>query len=111
MPAKPPRNLPLCALSVSALSSPILCLQHSPLSPVFRTFFQVPYPATPLFATLTKTAGVCSNNSHSGTSSPRASPMATHHTPFYSSAFFSHSCALFCTFLHSPKTQPFSFQE
>ena len=35
--------------------------------PVFRTLFQVPYSATPLFATLTKTAGVCTNNSHSGT--------------------------------------------
>src|SRR5216684_9343964 len=36
-------------------------------SPIFRIFFQVPYPATPLFATLTKTAGVCTSNSHSGT--------------------------------------------
>src|ERR1700674_1087401 len=26
------------------------------------------------------------------------------------SPVFSHSCALFCTFLHSPKTQPFYFQ-
>src|SRR5437016_579849 len=26
-----------------------------------------------------------------------ASPEATHYTPLYSSAFFSHSCALFCT--------------
>src|SRR5713101_2127912 len=38
-----------------------------PLSPVFRTLFQVPYPVTSVFATLTKTAGVCTNNSHSGT--------------------------------------------
>src|SRR2546430_13310379 len=65
--------------------------------PVFRTHFQVPYPVSPLFATLTKTAGVCTNNFHSGTSSRRASPEATHYTPLYSSAFFSHSCALFCT--------------
>jgi hypothetical protein len=43
-------------------------LSHrSPLSPIFRTFFQVPYPATPLSAALTKTIGVCTNNSHSGT--------------------------------------------
>ncbi len=28
----------------------------------------------------------------------------------YSSSFFSHSCALFCSFLHFPKAQPFSFQ-
>src|SRR6266446_4311644 len=33
-------------------------------SSVFRTLFQVRYPATPLFVTLTKTAGVCTNNSH-----------------------------------------------
>src|SRR5882762_7990842 len=30
---------------------------HSTPTPIFRTLFQVPYPATPLFATLTKTAG------------------------------------------------------
>jgi hypothetical protein len=36
-------------------------------SPVFRIFFQVPYPLSPLPATLTKTAGVYINNSHSGT--------------------------------------------
>ncbi len=41
---------------------------------ILRTHFQVPYPATPLFATLTKTAGVCTNNSHSGTSSLQAQP-------------------------------------
>jgi hypothetical protein len=29
--------------------------------------FRLPYPATPLFATLTKTPGVYTNNSHSGT--------------------------------------------
>src|SRR5712664_2525739 len=57
----------LRVLSVSALSSLALSLNHSPLSPIFRIFFQVPYPATPLFATLAKTAGVCTNNSHSGT--------------------------------------------
>ena len=36
-------------------------------SAAFGTFFQVPYPVTPLLATLTKTARVCTNNSHSGT--------------------------------------------
>jgi hypothetical protein len=50
-------------------SSSALCLRASVAasSSIFRTLFQVPYPATPLFATLTKTAGVCTNNSHSGT--------------------------------------------
>jgi hypothetical protein len=35
-------------------------------SSIFRTLFQVPYPVSPLLATLAKTAGVCANNSHSG---------------------------------------------
>ena len=37
------------------------------LFPFSDTLFQVPYPATPLFATLTKTAGVCTDNSQNGT--------------------------------------------
>src|SRR5216684_7745943 len=51
----------------SFLLSSILPYIITSLLPVFRIFFQVPYPATLLFATLTKTAGVCTNNSHSGT--------------------------------------------
>src|SRR6266478_4872140 len=35
--------------------------------PIFRTLFQVPYPVSLLFATLTKTPGMCTNNSHPGT--------------------------------------------
>src|SRR5437899_6567519 len=37
------------------------------LPPIFRILFQVPYPATPLFATLTKTTGGVGYSSHSGT--------------------------------------------
>src|SRR6266478_2897529 len=59
------RTLCLCV----KLSDPFL--PTFPLSPIFRIFFQVPYPATPLFATLAKTAGVCTNNSHSGTHQSR----------------------------------------
>src|SRR5260370_10116853 len=33
----------------------------------FRTLFQVPYPVSPVFATLTKTPGVWGHSSHSGT--------------------------------------------
>jgi len=46
---------------------PILC--HPPVSvhPIFRRLFQVPYPVSPLFATLTKTAGVWGYSSHFGT--------------------------------------------
>ena len=55
----------------SSASPPLFHLLHQPLlplsSPIFRIFFQVRYPATPLFATLTKTGGVCTNNSHSET--------------------------------------------
>src|SRR5216683_5896950 len=35
--------------------------------PIFRTLFQVPYPATPLFAAHTKTPGVWGYSSHFGT--------------------------------------------
>src|SRR6266699_3412235 len=43
-------------------------------SSIFRTLFQVRYAVTPVFATLAKTAGVYTNNSHSGA---RHSPLAT----------------------------------
>src|SRR6266446_710760 len=39
---------------------------HVP-SPILRTLFQVPYAASPVFATLTKTAGVWGYSSHFGT--------------------------------------------
>jgi hypothetical protein len=34
--------------------------------PILRILFKVPYPVNPLFATLAKTPGVCTNNSHFG---------------------------------------------
>src|SRR5229473_189053 len=77
------------------------CTSLLPLSPIFRTFFHVPYPATPFFATLTKTAVVCTNNSHSGT--PRTaltfgrSDLQTFQRIWDLSPFFPHSCALFGT--------------
>src|SRR6266699_1422907 len=43
-------------------------------SSIFRTLFQVRYAVTPVFAALAKTAGVYTNNFHSGT---RHSPLAT----------------------------------
>jgi hypothetical protein len=56
------------AFSASLPLFHLLPLSHLlPSSPIFRIFFQVPYPATPLFATLTKTAGVYTNNSQNGT--------------------------------------------
>jgi len=96
----------------------------NPLSSIFRIFFQVPYPATPLFAALvrlldperfygTKTAGVCTQNSHSG--SPRLRPRGTRHSPpvtrhciqVLSSHTLAHSFALFCTL---QKLNPFLFK-
>src|SRR5216683_8067340 len=44
-----------------ALFNSSRCLRASVAAappPIFRTLFQVPYPAIPLFATLTKTPGV-----------------------------------------------------
>src|SRR6266446_5542640 len=49
---------------------PIFSLHPTLLRPVLRIHFQVPHPVSPVFATLTKTAGVCTNNSHSGSSRP-----------------------------------------
>ena len=70
------------AFSASLPLSHLLHLPHLlPSSPIFRIFFQVPYPATSLFATLTKTAGVCTNNSHSGTHRSRNLILATDFPP------------------------------
>ena len=61
-----------------------LFLTRLSISPIFRTLFQVPYPVTLLFATLTKTAGVSPNSSHNGTPlqlfgvSPRAGTFGDH---------------------------------
>jgi hypothetical protein len=93
-------------------------------SSILRTLFQVPYPVSPLLATLTKTAGVCTNNSHFGTllrfllrsslcarsNLPTFKPsnvVSTYPLSFHTLAY---SFALSCTFLHSRKTQPVSFQ-
>ena len=66
--------------------------------------FHFPYPVSPVFATLTKTAG-CVPTIPIVELAARQSPLQSD-----SSSFFSNSCALFCAFLHSPKTQPFYFQ-
>jgi len=80
-PSVSPRNL--CSLRVSALDSSsfpsFAVIRHSPLTPVslpfvfkrFRTL-SFSFPVSPLLATLTITAGVYPNNSHSGTHHPGA---------------------------------------
>jgi hypothetical protein len=50
---------------------------HIPRSPIFRSFFQVPYPPSPLFATLTKTRGVWGYSSHFGTARVRCCTSST----------------------------------
>jgi hypothetical protein len=77
---QPPRILNSLPLNLFADPHPLTALasifyknnrgpgpHRSPLSPIFRTHFQVPYPVSPAVATLTKTAGMCTNNSYSGT--------------------------------------------
>ena len=57
--------------------SPCLSVSVANPSSVLRILFHLPYPASPLLATLTKTAGVCTNNSQFRT---LCSPLATHHS-------------------------------
>ena len=52
-------------------SAPRPCVSVFAPSSILRTLFQVPYPATPLFPTLTKTAGVWGYSSHFGPSRPK----------------------------------------
>jgi hypothetical protein len=68
-----------------------------------------------LFATLTKTAGVCTNNSHSGTHRSRnylchRLPTVHRRTHVLSFHTLAHSFALFCTFLRLAESQLLYFQ-
>jgi hypothetical protein len=72
---------------------------HNRAASILRTLFQVPYPVSPVFATLTKTAGVCTNNSHSGSPECNRGELAAHHSRLYSTPCPTDSCALFCSFL------------
>src|SRR6266704_5979459 len=106
----------ICVLLVKARTK---VLKFSSLFSIACALFHFPYPLCPLLATLTKTAGCIPTipKLELLTSLPRAKPRGYSFTQSgvcegapYSSSFFSHSCALFCAFLHSPKTQPFYFQ-
>src|SRR2546427_4192951 len=71
---------------------------YPPVSPfpIFRTFFQVPYPASPLFAILTKTPGVWGYSSHFGTARavlPTGTPYIIQVLSFH---VLAQSFALFC---------------
>jgi|SRR6266850_491412 len=65
-------SCPLRNIFVTRLTSPRKCAFANLLFSLRYALFQVPHPATPLFATLTKTTGVYTNNSHSGTPHPYA---------------------------------------
>src|SRR5882762_4565414 len=91
-----------CPLPAIALS-PLVATLTDPLASVANKRLMI--RLSPLDATLTRNRG--SGLPHSGT---RHSSLATHHSPLQSSSLLSHSCALFCTFLHWRKTQPVSFQ-
>src|SRR5438552_7359234 len=70
---------PSVSLSLRLFQLPSYKQDEQP-APILRTLFQVPYPVTPLLATLAKTAGAGTNNSHSG-STPRCTrdwPLSTH---------------------------------
>src|SRR2546422_6630521 len=65
-------------------------------SPIFRTFFQLRHPASPLFAILTKTPGVWGYSSHFGTAQavlPTGTPYIIQVLSFH---VLAHSFALFC---------------
>ena len=94
--------------------SPRLCASAAAPSPILRTHFQVPYPASPLFATLTKTAGVCTNNSRFGAplsppfqkshgllATSRIPPVTNHESPVTS-----HGLLLHCSTHGSPTPRP-----
>jgi len=80
------------------------------LPPILRTLFQVPYAATPLFATLTKTAGMYTNNSHSG--SPRLPRLCwgAHARGVLGIGFKFFLFTLLRTLLHGEKLNPFIFK-
>jgi hypothetical protein len=77
------------------------CKSRAASPSIFRIYFQVPYPATPLPATLTKTAGVCTNNSQLGTTSLFSFNLQLSILNFRMPyPLSSHALALFCILLH-----------
>src|SRR5439155_21998753 len=96
---------PSVSLSLRLFRLPSYKQDEQP-APILRTLFQVPYPVSPLLASLTKTAGVGTNNSHSG-----STPRRTRHWPL--STHQGIQVVSFHTLAHSfarRKNQPSSFQ-
>src|SRR5712664_387374 len=97
-------NAPITSLE-SALTSHSQLIENTATLSLAESALTDFSPATPLESALTKNIGGGGLLFRF-----RNSSLATHLSPLYSSSFFSHSCALFCTFSHSPKTQPSYFQ-
>ena len=79
-------------------------------SSILRTLFQVPYPISPLVVALTKTAGVYTNNSSSGSNRLQQRRGALHSSLALTTVFKFFLFTPLRTLLHSPKTQLFYFQ-
>src|SRR6266704_2413090 len=84
----------ICVLLVKARAK---VLKFSSLFSSAYALFHFPYPLSPLLATLTKTAGVCTNSSHIGTRNPLRAALTSILQALTPS--LSHSCALFSFFL------------
>ena len=108
----------MVALRAVLLNSPVSlcpCRLPSPAgrtrrSSILCTHFQVPYPVSPVLATLTKTGGVYTNNSHSGftpSATERNSPLITRHS---SLALKSFPFIPLRTLLHTAKLNSFLFK-
>ena len=84
-----------------------------PSPPILRRLFQVPYPVSPLLATLTKTPGVSGYSSHSGTHPPSRGVLGMFQPSIVQRANALLSIpilfTLLRTLLHAPKTQLFYF--
>src|SRR5438309_8721131 len=88
----------LCLLPVTLAAGP------TRRSSILRTHFQVPYPVSPVFATLTKTAGGTPNNSHSDTrrsSLVTCTQLLSHHSVAHSFAHCKIQLFSFQTIAHS----------
>src|SRR6267378_8417482 len=98
---RPNFAFPTFPRALSSLRLDLRTFQRSEsVPPILRTLFQVPYPISPLLATLAKTPGVWGYSSHFGTCRRADISTCTRFPiPF--------PFTLLRTLLHSCKTQPF----
>jgi hypothetical protein len=78
---------------------PVMRRDFRPFLSYTSALFHFPYPVTPLFATLTKTAGVYQQFPFWNPTLRHPSSLTTTNSPVPASCpYFSYSCALFCTY-------------